>query len=166
MVTCSIIAEHPLRSVCMPISTPRSVEDATNVERLIMGIFVSSALFELSEWFGSLPCRSSTNELHAAAIIVTVHHSMRLRSTGIRTASELSSTLWKGSLLYALSLLGMSFGYLWPLSSSLTVLQAISIANIVTLLLPVRSFHFKFTPPDRYGMNYYYCSSQADRMAY
>jgi len=93
-------------------STPSAVEDATKVERLIMGIFVSSALFELSERFGSLPSRSSTNELHAAAIIVTVYHSMRSRSTGVRTVSKLASTLWKGSLLYALSLLGTSFGCL------------------------------------------------------
>ncbi|OAX40925.1 hypothetical protein K503DRAFT_565595 [Rhizopogon vinicolor AM-OR11-026] len=101
MVTCSILSEFSLESVCLPISTPRSVENATKVERLIMGQFVSSALFEL------------------AAIVVTLYHTIRSRSTGIRTVSKLVSTLWKGSLLYALSLL------------------VISVANIVTLSSPI-----------------------------
>ncbi|KAJ8586116.1 hypothetical protein M405DRAFT_823872 [Rhizopogon salebrosus TDB-379] len=101
IVTCGILLQFPLRSVCISIPTLSDVENATKVERLIMGQFVSSALFELT------------------AIIVTLCHSVRLRATGVRTAGNLVSTLWKGSLLYALSLL------------------AISVANIVTLSLPI-----------------------------
>ncbi|OAX40923.1 hypothetical protein K503DRAFT_565165 [Rhizopogon vinicolor AM-OR11-026] len=101
LVTCGILLEIPLKSVCVNTSTPSSVKDATRVERLIMGQFVSSALFELT------------------AITATLYHSIRLRSTGVRTVSKLVSTLWKGSFLYALSLL------------------VISVANIATLSLPI-----------------------------
>ncbi|KAG2361947.1 hypothetical protein BDR07DRAFT_1408150 [Suillus spraguei] len=79
-----------------------------------MGIFLSAALFELT------------------VVIITVYHSLTLRFAGIRTINRLVSKLWKGSLLYALSLLGMSFGSLFLLS--------ISIANIVSFSLPVCIF--------------------------
>ncbi|KAG2335717.1 hypothetical protein BDR05DRAFT_971478 [Suillus weaverae] len=54
---------------------------------------------------------------------ITIYHSMLLRSDDMYTLYTLASTLSKGSLLYALSLF------------------AISIANIVTFSLPVRSFY-------------------------
>ncbi|KAJ8586115.1 hypothetical protein M405DRAFT_823870 [Rhizopogon salebrosus TDB-379] len=101
LVTCSSFGETFLKSVCVPITTASSVEEATKLERLIMGQFISSAMFEF------------------IATIATLYHSIRLRSTGIRTVSRLASTLWKGSLLYALSLL------------------VISVANIITLSSPL-----------------------------
>ena len=45
---------------------------------------------------------------YAASIVVTLYHSAQLRSSGARTVSKLTATLSKGSLLYALSLLGRS----------------------------------------------------------
>jgi len=103
IVTLSLLGIFDLRSVCVPITTASTVEQATKVERLIMGQFVSSAMFEFT------------------AIVATLYRSIRLRSAGMRTVSKLASTLWKGSLLYALSLL------------------VISVANIITLSSPLSS---------------------------
>lgn len=104
MLTCDVMAVSPnLKSVCAPTSTESSVDEATRVEHLIMGMFVSAALFELT------------------VVIVTTYHSLTSRATGLRTVSGLVLNLWKGSLLYALSLF------------------AISIANIVSFSLPVSS---------------------------
>lgn len=102
MLTCDILAVSPnLKSVCAPTSTQRSIDEATRVEHLIMGMFVSAALFELT------------------VVIITAYHFLILHCAGIRTIDRLVSKLWKGSLLYALSLL------------------AISIANIVSFSLPI-----------------------------
>ncbi|KAG1729004.1 hypothetical protein EDB19DRAFT_1913545 [Suillus lakei] len=104
MFTCDVLAVSPnLESVCAPTSTQSSAEEATRVEQLIMGMFVSAALFELT------------------VVIATTYHSLTSRSTGTRTVNKLVSNLWKGSLLYALSLF------------------VISIANIVSFSLPVSS---------------------------
>lgn len=104
MLTCDILAVSPkLVSVCAPTSSKSSVEEATRVEHLIMGMFVSAALFELT------------------VVFVTMYHSLTCRSVGIRTVNGLVANLWKGSLLYALSLL------------------TISIANAVSFSLPVSS---------------------------
>ncbi|KAG1728799.1 hypothetical protein EDB19DRAFT_152077 [Suillus lakei] len=100
MTTCDTLVGSLLESVCTPTSTQGALEVAAKVERLIMGKFVSAALFELR-------------------ISVTIYHSILLRSNGTRTIGKLASTLSKGSLLYALSLL------------------AISIANIVSFALSV-----------------------------
>ncbi|KAG1751093.1 hypothetical protein EDB19DRAFT_1606490, partial [Suillus lakei] len=102
MTACSIAAGFLLESACVPVSTQSDLDVATRLERLIMGIFVSEAFFELM------------------VAIVTVYHSILSRSDGMYTR-KLTSTLSKGNLLYALSLL------------------AISIANIVSFSLPVRS---------------------------
>ncbi|KAG2340205.1 hypothetical protein BDR05DRAFT_967278 [Suillus weaverae] len=104
-VTCSAITVPLLNSACVPTSTQSDLEAVTRLERLIMGGFISTALFEFT----------------VAAI--TIYHSMLLRSDDMYTLYTLASTLSKGSLLYALSLF------------------AISIANIVTFSLPVRSFY-------------------------
>ncbi|KAG1770338.1 hypothetical protein EV702DRAFT_1140019 [Suillus placidus] len=101
MVICDALAGLLLESVCVPTSTLNALEVATKVERLIMGKFVSAALFELT------------------VITLTMYHSILLRSNGIRSLSKLVSTLLKGSLLYALSLL------------------AISAVNIISFALPV-----------------------------
>jgi hypothetical protein len=102
MLTCDVLAVSPnLESVCAPTSTESSVDEATRVEQLIMGMFVSAALFELT------------------VVIVTAYHSITSRATGLRTVNGLVTNLWRGSLLYALSLF------------------AISIANIVSFSLPV-----------------------------
>lgn len=102
MLTCDIMAVSPnLKSVCAPTSTESSVDEASRVEHLIMGMFVSAAMFELT------------------VVIVTTYHSLTSRATGMRTMNGLVMNLWKGSLLYALSLL------------------AISVANIVSFSLPV-----------------------------
>ncbi|KAG1842763.1 hypothetical protein DFJ58DRAFT_731922 [Suillus subalutaceus] len=101
MLTCAVSPNF--ESVCAPTSTQSSVEEATRVEQLIMGMFVSAALFELT------------------VVIATTYHSLTLRSAGIGTINKLVSKLWRGSLLYALSLF------------------AISIANIVSFSLPVSS---------------------------
>lgn len=102
MLTCDIMAVSPnLKSVCAPTSTESSVDEATRVEHLIMGMFVSAAMFELT------------------VVIVTTYHSLTSRATGMRTMNGLVMNLWKGSLLYALSLF------------------AISVANIVSFSLPV-----------------------------
>ncbi|KAG1739389.1 uncharacterized protein EDB91DRAFT_380977 [Suillus paluster] len=91
MLTCDVLAVSPnLQSVCAPTSSRSSADEATRVERLIMGMFVSAALFELT------------------VVIVTIYHSITSRSTGIRSVSKLVSNLSKGSLLYALSLLAIS----------------------------------------------------------
>ncbi|KAG1883924.1 hypothetical protein F4604DRAFT_228674 [Suillus subluteus] len=119
MLTCAVSPN--LESVCAPTSTQSSVEEATRVEHLIMGMFVSAALFELSERLATLPSFDSTDEIHAAVVIATTYHSLTLRSAGIGTINKLVSKLWRGSLLYALSLF------------------AISIANIVSFSLPVSS---------------------------
>ncbi|KAG0696929.1 hypothetical protein DFH29DRAFT_948983 [Suillus ampliporus] len=88
MLTCDVLAVSPnLKSVC---ATQSSVEEATRVERLIMGMFVSAALFELT------------------VVIFTIYHSTMSHSTGIRSVSRLVSNLSKGSLLYALSLFAIS----------------------------------------------------------
>lgn len=79
------------------------------MEHLIMGMFVSAALFELSEQLAMLPSFESTDEIHAAVVFVTMYHSLTSRSVGIRTVNGLVANLWKGSLLYALSLLSMLF---------------------------------------------------------
>lgn len=117
MLTCDIMAVSPnLKSVCAPTSTESSVDEATRVEHLIMGMFVSAALFELSERLPvvTLPSFNFANEICAAVVIVTVYHSLTSRATGLRTVNGLVLNLWKGSLLYALSLFGMSFGSLLP----------------------------------------------------
>lgn len=102
MLTCDIMAVSPnLKSVCAPTSTESSVDEASRVEHLIMGMFVSAAMFELT------------------VVIVTTYHSLTSRATGMRTMNGLVMNLWKGSLLYALSLF------------------AISVANIVSFSLPV-----------------------------
>lgn len=102
MLTCDILAVSPnLKSVCAPTSTESSVDEATRVEHLIMGMFVSAAMFELT------------------VVIVTIYHSCASRATFMRTVNGLVMNLWKGSLLYALSLF------------------AISVANIVSFSLPV-----------------------------
>jgi hypothetical protein len=90
MIICDVFADSLLESVCVPASTLITLEVATKVERLIMGKFISAALFELE------------------VITLTISHSILLRSNGIRAIGELTSTLLRGSLLYALSLLGMS----------------------------------------------------------
>ncbi|KAG1836877.1 hypothetical protein DFJ58DRAFT_817302 [Suillus subalutaceus] len=90
MFICDVLAEFLLRSVCVPASTLSVLEAATEVERLVMGKFISAALFEL------------------AVITLTIYHSIQLRSNGIRSIGILASTLLKGSLLYALSLLAIS----------------------------------------------------------
>ncbi|KAG2340523.1 hypothetical protein BDR05DRAFT_991504 [Suillus weaverae] len=101
MAICDALVGRLLKSVCVPTSTLNDLEVATKVERLIMGKFASTALFELT------------------VITLTIYHSILLRSSGIRSLSKLVSTLLKGSLLYALSLL------------------AISAVNIVSFALPV-----------------------------
>lgn len=117
ILTCSVLAmSTDLQSVCAPSSTQSSIEEATRVEHLIMGMFVSSALFEFSELSMTLPSFGSAEETRAAVIIVTIYHSIRLRSTE-RTITTLASNLSWGSMLYALSLFGTSFGYLFHLSS-------------------------------------------------
>jgi hypothetical protein len=78
------------------------------VEHLIMGMFVSSAFFELSERLATLPPLNSTDEIRAAVVIVTTYHSLVSRSASICTINNLVPKLWQGSLLYALSLLGTS----------------------------------------------------------
>jgi hypothetical protein len=108
MVICDVFAEFLLKSVCAPTSTLSTLEVATKVEHLMMGKFISAALFELGERFRTLPQVSFTNESCAEVITLTISHSILLRSNGIRAIGELTSTLLKGSLLYALSLLGMS----------------------------------------------------------
>jgi hypothetical protein len=90
MVICDVFAEFLLESVCAPTSTLSTLEVATKVEHLMMGKFISAALFELE------------------VITLTISHSILQRSNGIRAIGKLTSTLLKGSLLYALSLLGMS----------------------------------------------------------
>lgn len=111
MLTCDVLAVSPnLESVCAPTSTQESIDEATRVERLIMGMFVSAASFEFSEPYMTLPSFSSTEKKCAVVIIVTIYHSIRLRSTR-RPVSTLVSNLSKGSLLYALSLFGMSSGH-------------------------------------------------------
>jgi len=140
MVICNVFAEFLLESICAPTSTLSTLEVATKVERLMMGKFVSAALFELGERFRTLPQVSSTDELCAEVITLTISHSILQRSNGIRAIGKLTSTLLKGSFLYALSLLGMC----WFATLSLfhlTVLQVISFVNIVSFALPVRSFH-------------------------
>ncbi|KAG1805505.1 hypothetical protein EV424DRAFT_1430463 [Suillus variegatus] len=100
MVICDALLALLLENIC--VSAPMGSE-FTTMEYLIMGKFVSAALFEL------------------IVITLTMYHSMRLRSDGIRSISRVTSTLLKGSLLYALSLL------------------AISIINIVSFSLPASS---------------------------
>lgn len=91
MLTCHVLAVSPnLQSVCAPTSTQSSLEEATRVEHLIMGMFVSAALFEL------------------VVVFVTTYHSLTSRSTTMRTVNKLVLTLSKGSLLYALSLFAIS----------------------------------------------------------
>jgi hypothetical protein len=85
------------------------------VEQLIMGMFASAALFELSERLATLPSFNFTNEIRAAVVIVTTYHSLISRATAIRTVNGLMLNLWKGSLLYALLLFGMSFRSLFLL---------------------------------------------------
>ncbi|KAG2034535.1 hypothetical protein BDR03DRAFT_596642 [Suillus americanus] len=89
-VTCDAIAAPLLESACVPTSTQSDLEAATELERLIMGLFVSTALFELT------------------AATITVYHSIQLRSDSAHTVSTLASTLSKGNLLYALSLFAIS----------------------------------------------------------
>ncbi|KAG2048126.1 hypothetical protein BDR06DRAFT_963087 [Suillus hirtellus] len=102
MVICDVLVGLLLESVCVPTSIPIALR-FTKVEHLITGKFVSAALFEL------------------IVITLTMYHSIRVRSDGIRSISRVASTLLKGSLLYALSLL------------------AISIINIVSFSLPASS---------------------------
>ncbi|KAG1785745.1 uncharacterized protein HD556DRAFT_1539911 [Suillus plorans] len=102
MVICDILLALLLESICVPTSA-QMVSDFTKMEHLIMGKFGSAALFEL------------------IVITLTMYHSIRLRSDGIRSIGRVASTLLKGSLLYALSLL------------------VISIMNIVSLSLPASS---------------------------
>jgi hypothetical protein len=91
MLTCDVLAASArLESVCAPTSTQSSMEEATRVEHLIMGMFVSSAFFELT------------------VVIVTTYHSLVSRSASICTINNLVPKLWQGSLLYALSLLATS----------------------------------------------------------
>ncbi|KAG1805497.1 hypothetical protein EV424DRAFT_1558742 [Suillus variegatus] len=120
MAICDALVWFLLESVCVSTSTPIALR-FTKVERLITGKFVSAALFELSEQFKTLPRVSSTDESYSVVIILTMYHSIRLRSDGIRSISRVASTLLKGSLLYALSLL------------------AISIINTVSFSLPASS---------------------------
>ncbi|KAG2104358.1 uncharacterized protein F5147DRAFT_704073 [Suillus discolor] len=102
MVICDAFVASLLESVCAPTSTPIALR-FTKVERLITGKFISAALFE------------------SIVITLIMYHSIRLRSDGIRSIGRVGSTLLKGSLLYALSLL------------------AISIINIVSFSLPASS---------------------------
>ncbi|KAG2343319.1 hypothetical protein BDR05DRAFT_963292 [Suillus weaverae] len=90
VVTCSAITVPLLKSACVSTSTQSNIEVATRLERLIMGVFISTALFEFT----------------VAAI--TIYHSMLLRSDDIYTLCTLASTLSNGSLLYALSLFAIS----------------------------------------------------------
>ncbi|KAG1896587.1 uncharacterized protein F5891DRAFT_1053389 [Suillus fuscotomentosus] len=100
MVICDALLALLLENICVP--TPM-VSEFTTMERLITGKFVSAALFEL------------------IVITLTMYHSIRLRSDGIRSIGRVTSTLLRGSLLYALSLL------------------VISIINIVSFSLPASS---------------------------
>jgi hypothetical protein len=79
-----------LESTCVPASTQSDLEAATRLERLIMGGFASTVLFEFT------------------VATITVHHSMQLRSEDMYTLSKLALTLSKGSLIYALSLFAIS----------------------------------------------------------
>jgi len=49
MIICNVFADSLLESVCVPASTLITLEVATKLERLIMGNFISAALFELGE---------------------------------------------------------------------------------------------------------------------
>jgi hypothetical protein len=89
-ITCITTATTMLKSTCVPTSTQSDLEAATRLERLIMGGFASTALFELT------------------VATITVHHSMQLRSEDMYTLSKLALTLSKGSLIYALSLFAIS----------------------------------------------------------
>ncbi|KAG1822686.1 uncharacterized protein BJ212DRAFT_1329871 [Suillus subaureus] len=89
-VICGAITTPLLESACVPTSTQSDLNVATKLERLIMGGFVSTALFELT----------------VAAI--TVYHSIQLRSDDMHTLYKLAPTLSKGSLVYALSLFAIS----------------------------------------------------------
>ncbi|KAG2101498.1 hypothetical protein BD769DRAFT_1507968 [Suillus cothurnatus] len=89
-ITCITTATTMLESTCVPTSTQSDLEAATRLERLIMGGFASTALFELT------------------VATITVHHSMQLRSEDMYTLSKLALTLSKGSLIYALSLFAIS----------------------------------------------------------
>jgi len=63
MLTCDVLAVSPnLQSVCAPTSTQESIDEATRVERLIMGMFVSAAIFEFSELYMTLSSFSSTEK--------------------------------------------------------------------------------------------------------
>ncbi|KAG1847086.1 hypothetical protein C8R48DRAFT_418948 [Suillus tomentosus] len=87
--TCLIVYTTSGTSLFLVMS---AAEESTTMEYLITGKFVSAALFEL------------------IVITLTMYHSIRLRSDGIRSIGRVTSTLLKGSLLYALSLLGTSSG--------------------------------------------------------
>ncbi|KIK36853.1 hypothetical protein CY34DRAFT_490647 [Suillus luteus UH-Slu-Lm8-n1] len=90
MVICNVLVGFMLESICAPTSTLGNLEVATKAEHLIMGQFISAALFELT------------------VITLTMYHSIQLRSNGIRSIGRFVSTLLKGSLLYALSLCAIS----------------------------------------------------------
>ncbi|KAG2079439.1 uncharacterized protein F5147DRAFT_785070 [Suillus discolor] len=81
MVICDILLALLLENICGPTLTPMGSE-FMKMEDLIMGKFISAALFELT------------------VITLIMYHSIRLRSDGIRSIGRVTSTLLKGSLLY------------------------------------------------------------------
>jgi len=85
MVICDVFAEFLLESVCAPTSTLSTLEVATKVEHLMMGKFISAALFGFGERFRTLPQVSFADELCADVIILTMGHSILLHSNGIRS---------------------------------------------------------------------------------
>ncbi|KAG1885225.1 hypothetical protein F4604DRAFT_1730492 [Suillus subluteus] len=89
-VTCGAMTAPLLESVCVPTSSQNDLDAATRLERLVMGGFISTALFELT------------------VATITVYHSMQLCSDEMNTLYKLTSTLSKGNLIYTLSLLAIS----------------------------------------------------------
>ncbi|KAG2101500.1 hypothetical protein BD769DRAFT_1507983, partial [Suillus cothurnatus] len=96
------------------------------IKRLILAIYLVIAIsivtcLAIATTLLKSACFASTAVFEFAVVIITVYHAMQSRFDGIQTRHKLVSTLWKGSLLYALSLF------------------VISLANIVTFALPVSS---------------------------
>ncbi|KAG2034536.1 hypothetical protein BDR03DRAFT_901013 [Suillus americanus] len=91
-ITCiaNAITDSLLESACVPTSARSNLEVVTRLERLIMGGFVSVALFEL------------------VVATITVYHSMQLRSADMYNVRKIAPILSKGSLVYSLLLFAIS----------------------------------------------------------
>lgn len=141
LMTCSVLGIFFLKSICVSVSTPSAVEAATEMERLIMGQFVSSAVFELGErfraYFFDYPYWEFVQRRSLLHCIIPYEHTLQTYVLSVSWCQHCGGEVYYMHYRSSVCHSNIYDSFL----THLTILEAISVANIATISLPVRSIH-------------------------